>query len=185
MAAEDNGPTIVGVTWFLCFFCGGFLALRVYAKLSRRHDLWWDDYVLIAAWVEFTTPCSKLSLTRTGSSSRRIHCHSSGSESGVWKAHLRHTHPKPRNNRSLYLYWSIDILFCRNLLQNIVRYYPAPTHRWAMEMVCLVYHCYAIPHHATQRHVNLVAMHTKRESLEFHIGRNMLGPFYRRKLWDF
>jgi hypothetical protein len=25
--------------------------LRIYAKLSRRQRLWWDDYILIAAWV--------------------------------------------------------------------------------------------------------------------------------------
>lgn len=51
MAVEDNGPVIVGVTWFLCFISGGFLALRLYAKLSRRQGLWWDDYILLFAWV--------------------------------------------------------------------------------------------------------------------------------------
>lgn len=51
MAVPDNGPVIVGVTWWLCFFCGTFLALRIYAKLSRRMGLWWDDHILIGAWV--------------------------------------------------------------------------------------------------------------------------------------
>ena len=51
MAVDDNGPLIVGVTWFLCWFSGGFLALRLYAKISRRQRLWWDDHILIFSWV--------------------------------------------------------------------------------------------------------------------------------------
>ncbi|OAL51188.1 hypothetical protein IQ07DRAFT_679479 [Pyrenochaeta sp. DS3sAY3a] len=51
MGVPDNGPVIMGVTWWLTFFCGGFLALRVYAKVSRKQGLWWDDHILIAAWV--------------------------------------------------------------------------------------------------------------------------------------
>ncbi|KZL75547.1 hypothetical protein CT0861_05903 [Colletotrichum tofieldiae] len=47
---ETYGPLIGGVTWFLCFFCGAFLALRVYAKLSRGQKLWWDDYIMIFSW---------------------------------------------------------------------------------------------------------------------------------------
>ncbi|PSN68609.1 hypothetical protein BS50DRAFT_599165 [Corynespora cassiicola Philippines] len=50
-AVPDNGPVIVGVTWWLCFFSGAFLALRIYAKLSRRHELWWDDHILIVSWI--------------------------------------------------------------------------------------------------------------------------------------
>ncbi|KAF2680126.1 hypothetical protein K458DRAFT_393099 [Lentithecium fluviatile CBS 122367] len=50
MAVEDNGPIIVGVTWFLCFFSGTFLVLRLYAKISRRQGLWWDDHILIFSW---------------------------------------------------------------------------------------------------------------------------------------
>jgi hypothetical protein len=51
MGVPDNGPLIVGVTWFLTVFCGGFLALRIYAKLSRLQGLWWDDHILIVSWV--------------------------------------------------------------------------------------------------------------------------------------
>ncbi|KXH50954.1 hypothetical protein CSAL01_04819 [Colletotrichum salicis] len=47
---ESNGPLIAGITWFLCFFCGAFLALRVYAKLSRGQKLWWDDYIFLFSW---------------------------------------------------------------------------------------------------------------------------------------
>ncbi|KAF2795558.1 hypothetical protein K505DRAFT_239645 [Melanomma pulvis-pyrius CBS 109.77] len=50
MAVPDNGPVIVSISWWLCFLCGGFLALRVYAKLSRSQSLWWDDYTLITSW---------------------------------------------------------------------------------------------------------------------------------------
>ena len=51
MTSPDNGSVIVGVSWWLCFLCGVFLALRVYAKLSGGQRLWWDDYTLIASWV--------------------------------------------------------------------------------------------------------------------------------------
>ncbi|KAF3033924.1 hypothetical protein E8E11_001640 [Didymella keratinophila] len=51
MGVPDNGPLIVGITWWLTFLCGGFLGLRVYAKLSRRRGLWWDDWILIFSWV--------------------------------------------------------------------------------------------------------------------------------------
>ncbi|OBR15185.1 Integral membrane family protein [Colletotrichum higginsianum IMI 349063] len=47
---ESHGPLIGGITWFLCFFCGAFLALRVYAKLSRGQKLWWDDYIMMFSW---------------------------------------------------------------------------------------------------------------------------------------
>ncbi|KAG9197370.1 hypothetical protein G6514_001632 [Epicoccum nigrum] len=50
MAIPDNGPVIVGVTWWLTFFSGGFLGLRIYAKVTRRQGLWWDDWILIASW---------------------------------------------------------------------------------------------------------------------------------------
>lgn len=28
-----------------------FLSARLWAKLTRRHGLWWDDYILITTWV--------------------------------------------------------------------------------------------------------------------------------------
>ncbi|CAI6333752.1 unnamed protein product [Periconia digitata] len=48
---EDNGPLMTSVTWVLCALAGIFLGLRLYAKCSRRHPLWWDDYILIFSWI--------------------------------------------------------------------------------------------------------------------------------------
>ena len=28
-----------------------FLSARLWAKLTRRHGLWWDDYILLTTWV--------------------------------------------------------------------------------------------------------------------------------------
>jgi hypothetical protein len=28
-----------------------FLAARLWTKLTRRHGMWWDDYILITTWV--------------------------------------------------------------------------------------------------------------------------------------
>ncbi|KAF1837910.1 hypothetical protein BDW02DRAFT_490550 [Decorospora gaudefroyi] len=51
MGVPDNGPVIVGVTWWLTSFCGVFLVLRIYAKVSRKQALWRDDYILILSWL--------------------------------------------------------------------------------------------------------------------------------------
>ncbi|EOA89242.1 hypothetical protein ACJQWK_09309 [Exserohilum turcicum] len=51
MDVPDHGPLIVAVTWALTALSGGFLGLRIYAKLSRKQGLWWDDHILLSAWV--------------------------------------------------------------------------------------------------------------------------------------
>lgn len=37
--------------WCLWAGATGFLALRLWAKLSRRLGLWYDDYILMVTWV--------------------------------------------------------------------------------------------------------------------------------------
>lgn len=39
--------------WSLFAGATVFLFLRLYCKLTRRHGLWYDDYVLIVAWVSW------------------------------------------------------------------------------------------------------------------------------------
>ncbi len=48
---EDVGPYLNRVIWTLAGLTTLFVALRVYCKFLRRRQLWWDDYVLLAAWV--------------------------------------------------------------------------------------------------------------------------------------
>jgi hypothetical protein len=48
---DDQGPHLVASTWVLVGLATVFLALRVYCKFHRGSRLWWDDYVLVAAWV--------------------------------------------------------------------------------------------------------------------------------------
>lgn len=45
------GPYLNCVVWSLAALSTLFLGLRVYSKLIRRRQLWWDDYFLIASWV--------------------------------------------------------------------------------------------------------------------------------------
>jgi hypothetical protein len=33
-----------------------FLSARLWTKLTRRHGVWWDDYILIATWVRKGLP---------------------------------------------------------------------------------------------------------------------------------
>ncbi|EFQ91345.1 hypothetical protein CFE70_004877 [Pyrenophora teres f. teres 0-1] len=37
--------------WSLFAGASVFLALRTWIKVTRRHGLWWDDYILLVAWV--------------------------------------------------------------------------------------------------------------------------------------
>jgi hypothetical protein len=41
--------------WTLFAGASAFLALRVWIKVTRRHGLWYDDYILLVAWVCFST----------------------------------------------------------------------------------------------------------------------------------
>ncbi|KAI1276149.1 hypothetical protein F5Y07DRAFT_367327 [Xylaria sp. FL0933] len=45
------GVVLNAVNWTLTALAAVFLALRVYCKISRSRGLWWDDYVLIAAFI--------------------------------------------------------------------------------------------------------------------------------------
>jgi len=49
---SDRGPLFVAMSWLLTGFGGIFLALRVYCKLWTRRRLWWDDWILIGAFVK-------------------------------------------------------------------------------------------------------------------------------------
>ncbi len=49
--AENLGPYLNRVIWSLAALSTLFVGLRVYCKLLRRKQLWWDDHVLIASWV--------------------------------------------------------------------------------------------------------------------------------------
>ncbi|KAK3934691.1 hypothetical protein QBC46DRAFT_299422 [Diplogelasinospora grovesii] len=48
---ESMGPAINIAGWLLVSFSGLFLALRIYCKFLKHRGLWWDDHVLLAAWV--------------------------------------------------------------------------------------------------------------------------------------
>lgn len=46
--------------WTLFAGASGFLALRLWCKLTRRHGLWYDDYVLLTAYVSTSYPMESL-----------------------------------------------------------------------------------------------------------------------------
>jgi hypothetical protein len=49
------GPQVNAVAWSLLVIAGGFLGLRLYCKYIGHRGLWWDDRILIAAWVRITS----------------------------------------------------------------------------------------------------------------------------------
>ncbi|KAG7284230.1 hypothetical protein NEMBOFW57_010594 [Staphylotrichum longicolle] len=48
---QDLGPRLNLVFWLLASLSFVFLCLRLYCKIYRGRDLWWDDHFLVAAWV--------------------------------------------------------------------------------------------------------------------------------------
>ncbi len=47
----DEGSYVNTACWTLVGVSGLFLALRVYCKIRARRRLWWDDGLIITAWV--------------------------------------------------------------------------------------------------------------------------------------
>jgi hypothetical protein len=50
---EDRGPALLAAHWGLTGVATVLLVLRVYCKRTTNLSLWWDDWILIAAWVGF------------------------------------------------------------------------------------------------------------------------------------
>ena len=48
---NDLGPNLNIAAWVMTGAAAVFLGLRLYCKRIRQNKLWWDDYVLIAAFV--------------------------------------------------------------------------------------------------------------------------------------
>jgi hypothetical protein len=48
---DNAAPRLNATLWTLTGISLIFLALRVYCKSFRSRRLWWDDWILIAAWV--------------------------------------------------------------------------------------------------------------------------------------
>jgi hypothetical protein len=58
---DDDDDTVVAFVnpwvelnaglWSLFAGATIFLALRIWCKLTRRHGLWYDDYILLVTWV--------------------------------------------------------------------------------------------------------------------------------------
>ncbi|KAH8894648.1 hypothetical protein GQ53DRAFT_716373 [Thozetella sp. PMI_491] len=47
---DNQGPWFAAVIWVLTGLAAVFLVLRLYCKATRGKKLWWDDYVLVAAF---------------------------------------------------------------------------------------------------------------------------------------
>jgi len=62
---DDAGPHLVRTIWVLIAISLVFLLLRLYAKFFRQRGLWWDDYILIGAWVCITTESCLLTYATT------------------------------------------------------------------------------------------------------------------------
>lgn len=57
---DNLGPHLNRVVWALVVLSGLFLGLRLYCKIWRRREVWWDDHFLIASWVRPQLPIADL-----------------------------------------------------------------------------------------------------------------------------
>ena len=56
----NAGPRLVACAWALAGPATLFLSLRLYCRFLKGLRLWWDDVVLIAAWVrQPSRPCGR------------------------------------------------------------------------------------------------------------------------------
>lgn len=55
-ATADFGPLLNLAIWTLAGSATVFLGLRLFAKHRGQRALWYDDYLLIAAWVCLLSP---------------------------------------------------------------------------------------------------------------------------------
>lgn len=53
-SAVDYGPQLNVLNWLLVSISGLFLFTRLYLKNCQHRGLWWDDWILLAAWVALT-----------------------------------------------------------------------------------------------------------------------------------
>lgn len=53
LSAEDRyiEPKVDVLGWVMTVLAGTVVGLRIYNKFRRRMRLWWDDYIVIVAWV--------------------------------------------------------------------------------------------------------------------------------------
>jgi hypothetical protein len=58
---DNAGSHLNASIWVMIGISTLFLSLRIYCKFLRHRGLWWDDYVLIAAWMCITIETCLLS----------------------------------------------------------------------------------------------------------------------------
>src|SRR5688500_10473748 len=62
---DSLGPKLNAVIWTLTGVSAIFLALRLYCRAVIAKVLWWDDWLLVAAWVAIFAECIVVSITVT------------------------------------------------------------------------------------------------------------------------
>ena len=53
---ESLAPKILATLWSLVAVSAVFISLKIFARVRRRVQLWWDDYVMLLSWVCLCSP---------------------------------------------------------------------------------------------------------------------------------
>ncbi len=53
---DDYGPQLNAIIGLMLVLSAAFVFTRTYLKVQQHRKLWWDDYVLLFAWVTAPVP---------------------------------------------------------------------------------------------------------------------------------
>lgn len=67
---EDLGTRVESIVWTLVALSAIVLSLRVWCKWLRHRGLWWDDHLLVIAWVRPNCRLILLSSARPSTSNK-------------------------------------------------------------------------------------------------------------------
>lgn len=133
-ATESMAPLIRIVCWFLVSISGLFLSLRLYCKYLQSRGLWWDDHVLVMAWVcpPHHPPLStahKSNVAPPARPSSRHHHHHHKPRPRLRPPPLRHPAPRRPDHHPSQQCLHLARLPRRRLEQDVVRHDAAAHNR--------------------------------------------------------
>lgn len=135
VSTEDRGPMINVVVWVITFTSTAFLGLRLYCKLSRNNNLWWDDHLLIASWVNppfvihETIGKPTANAAHKGMSRCQQYGHECKCRPWLWQSDQHHRPSRFAGSRCSQAHQRILVYHRRDLVQDVV-WRHTTTARW-------------------------------------------------------
>jgi hypothetical protein len=192
-ANDSYGAAILGVCWLVEILSTIFIGLRLYCKMKRSKHLWWDDYVLLAAWVRCAEvqqqfPGANMPTTIVIPICRHGHHHCQRISWG-WAACIQRGPQIPSDNRSVGQHLR-HLFYHRSVPeQDIVRHNPASSDARLSLRLCMVRHHNHGHRDGAERSVHLDPVRPTRQELAPRTAGHLLGSIIhgevRNVLWRY